>query len=82
MSQSSTGGSKPPVQIVINQKWCKKCGICISFCPKGVFVADDLGNPIATKPEECIQCMLCEIRCPDFAIEVEEKPKLSSGGAS
>ena len=25
--------------------------------------------------DDCIDCMLCEIRCPDFAIEVEGKDK-------
>ena len=66
---------KRPVLITVNEKWCKKCGICISFCPKGVFIPDDVGKPIVKSPEQCIQCMLCEIRCPDFAIEVEEKKK-------
>nr|WP_315989214.1 hypothetical protein [Desulforamulus aquiferis] len=23
-------------RIVVNQAWCKKCGICIAFCAKGV----------------------------------------------
>lgn len=66
---------KPPVKITVNEKWCKKCGICIAFCPKAVFTSDDFGKPLVTHPESCIQCMLCEIRCPDFAIEVEEKKK-------
>ena len=66
---------KPAVRITINEKWCKKCGICIALCPKGVYVAGDFGNPIIKNPSDCIQCMQCELRCPDFAIEVEEKKK-------
>jgi 2-oxoglutarate ferredoxin oxidoreductase subunit delta len=66
---------KLPVRITINEKWCKKCGICITFCPKKVLVPDDQGKPVVQNPEKCIQCMLCEIHCPDFAIEVEEKKK-------
>ncbi len=66
---------KPAVRITINDKWCKKCGICIGLCPKKVFVAGAFGEPIIKNPTECIQCMQCESRCPDFAIEVEEKKK-------
>jgi len=61
------------VKIVLNEKWCKKCRICIEFCPTAVFEADPYGLPIISKPEECINCKLCEIRCPDFAMEVIEQ---------
>nr|WP_329737719.1 4Fe-4S binding protein [Clostridium phoceensis] len=30
---------------------------------------------MATHMENCIGCRLCEMRCPDFAIEVEEAGK-------
>ena len=59
-------------KITINEKWCKKCGICIAFCPKMVFVADDFGLPVVKDGQNCIKCMLCEIRCPDFAVEVKD----------
>lgn len=62
-------------KVTINEKWCKKCGICGAFCPRGVFVTDDFGKPIAKYSQNCIKCMLCVIRCPDFAIEVEEEEK-------
>jgi 2-oxoglutarate ferredoxin oxidoreductase subunit delta len=26
----------------------------------------------AAKPEACIACMQCELRCPDFAIKVHK----------
>jgi|TARA_B100000315_G_scaffold197794_1_gene189173 2-oxoglutarate ferredoxin oxidoreductase subunit delta len=58
-------------KVTVNEAWCKKCGICIAFCPTAVFTADDFGLPIVDKPEKCIKCMLCVIRCPDFCIEVE-----------
>ena len=57
--------------ITINEKWCKKCGICAAFCPKRVFDRDEDGKPIAARPEDCIGCWLCEMRCPDFAVNVE-----------
>jgi len=54
----------------INQEWCKGCGICVHFCPKSVLELDSLEKAVAVRPEECICCKLCEIRCPDLAIEV------------
>ncbi|MGL4912461.1 MAG: 4Fe-4S dicluster domain-containing protein [Romboutsia sp.] len=59
-------------KLVIEESWCKKCGICIEFCPKKVLDVND--KSVYLKDEEnCILCGLCELRCPDFAIYVEEK---------
>ena len=68
----SDSKNKAPAKITINGKWCKKCGICVAFCPTGVFISDDFGMPIVKHAEKCIRCMLCVIRCPDFAVEVTE----------
>ncbi len=80
----STGeepGSKPKVIITINEKWCKKCGICIAFCPKAVFEAGEFGKPLVKCGQNCIQCSLCIVRCPDLAIEIKEiKPKIKKAG--
>lgn len=59
--------------ITINTVWCKKCGLCIYYCPKKVYDADILGAPIIARPEECIGCMICEHKCPDIAINVEKE---------
>lgn len=58
-------------QITINKKWCKKCKICLTFCPKQVFDCDEDGYPVPARPDVCIGCRLCELRCPDFAVKVE-----------
>jgi 2-oxoglutarate ferredoxin oxidoreductase subunit delta len=53
----------------IYKAWCKACGICAAFCP---ISRDEAGYP-HVDPEKCIRCGWCEIRCPDFAITVEQK---------
>lgn len=58
--------------IKINKAWCKKCGICIDFCPKNVLSRDIDGFPEVVNINDCLQfkCQLCELRCPDFAIRL------------
>lgn len=55
----------------INREWCKGCGICVELCPKNVLELDEHEKVIVARPQDCICCRLCELRCPDFAIEVE-----------
>lgn len=64
-------------EIVVNAEWCKRCGICIAFCPKQVFDADDFGRVLVSRIEDCIGCEICERACPDLAITL--LPKLKGG---
>ncbi len=57
-------------RLVINRDWCKGCDICVAFCPEKVLELDEEGKVTAPMLERCTYCMLCELRCPDFAIEV------------
>ena len=57
-------------EIVINREWCKGCGICVHFCPTKVLELDFGEKSVAVRPEDCICCKMCELRCPDLAIEV------------
>lgn len=57
-------------KVEIYRAWCKKCGICISFCPQQILEVDETSYPIVKNAEKCTLCKLCEIRCPDFAIVV------------
>jgi 2-oxoglutarate ferredoxin oxidoreductase subunit delta len=36
-----------------------------------VLALDDHEKVTAVQPHKCICCRLCELRCPDFAIEIE-----------
>jgi 2-oxoglutarate ferredoxin oxidoreductase subunit delta len=57
---------------VIDTHWCKGCGICVHFCPKRVLELDTNGKARAVRPQDCIACTLCELRCPDLAIQINE----------
>lgn len=65
-------GTKLFIQIIYRD-WCKACGICVAFCPTGVYDRDESGKPLAARPDDCIGCRFCELHCPDFAITIEER---------
>ena len=65
------------VRIEIERYLCKGCGICVDLCPTSVFMFDESQiYPVPVNIDKCIKCMMCELRCPDFAVEVikEENP--------
>lgn len=62
---------KRQIQIIISEKRCKQCGICAALCPRQVLKQEPGYVPVAASPDTCTGCRLCEMRCPDFAIEVE-----------
>lgn len=66
---------------------CKGCGYCIKYCPREVLeVSDELNDkgyyfPQVKDEDACLNCGLCELICPEFAIwstlEGYTKPKLT-----
>lgn len=58
----------PVSPISINMAWCKGCDICSALCPKCVLEPDYNRKPVVAHPEECSQCGICWMHCPDFAI--------------
>lgn len=61
-------------QVHIIKDRCKGCGFCAEFCPKKVLELSKEYNskgyhtPKVMNEGECINCHLCEMLCPDFAI--------------
>jgi 2-oxoglutarate ferredoxin oxidoreductase subunit delta len=65
-------------KIIIDEAYCKGCGLCIDACPKsllrmcqqlnrsGVFPAEITAEAMS----ECTACTLCAQICPDVAISV------------
>jgi 2-oxoglutarate ferredoxin oxidoreductase subunit delta len=77
----------PKGDVHILQDRCKGCGFCVEYCPKDVLVMSEYFNkkgyhpPEVSKPESCVECHLCEMLCPEFAIfvTVEEEKSVCAG---
>jgi 2-oxoglutarate ferredoxin oxidoreductase subunit delta len=70
---------------------CKGCGFCIEFCPRDVLEFSEEINvkgyhpPTVKNEASCVDCTLCTLICPDFAIFVvarQEARPLEAAGAS
>ncbi len=64
---------KDSLILLQKREWCKGCGICVEFCPTNVLVIDNDQKVTIDNLSACIKCRQCELRCPDFAIFLEEK---------
>jgi 2-oxoglutarate ferredoxin oxidoreductase subunit delta len=91
-TEKTSRPSRPRGHVTIFGTWCKGCGICIEFCPQGVFEANGQGRPVVSFPEKCTACHWCDTHCPDMAItvrrldaeeveELEELAELAERGA-
>ncbi len=54
---------------------CKGCGICAAFCPKQILKVSEIEKIEVLDDASCIKCGQCELRCPDFAINVVKEEK-------
>jgi 2-oxoglutarate ferredoxin oxidoreductase subunit delta len=74
-------------KIVINEKFCKGCELCVHACPFKLIRISERINTKGYYPAEfvdpekkCTGCTLCAITCPDVAIEVYREKR--DGGNS
>ncbi len=88
--QAAFGADKieiPLGKVHIVKDRCKGCGYCIKYCPREVLeFSDELNSkgyyfPQVKDEDGCLNCDLCELICPEFAIwstlEGYVKPKLT-----
>jgi 2-oxoglutarate ferredoxin oxidoreductase subunit delta len=62
-------------QVDLDVDLCKVCGICVAVCPEHVFEWDRRVAPVVARPGDCTSCLICEVHCPDFALEVRRRSK-------
>ncbi|MBI5436381.1 MAG: ferredoxin family protein [Nitrosomonadales bacterium] len=72
-------------KIYISNDWCKGCGFCVQFCPKGVldtspeYNAKGYHPPYVKNPDACHDCMFCQMICPEFSIYVIKEEATNKG---
>lgn len=58
----------PPI---INKEKCNACGICVDYCPTGVYRSGGKGQtPSIAYPDECWHCNSCVLDCKQNAIKL------------
>ena len=57
--------------IIVNNELCIGCKACFQSCFIDVINWDEAAKrPVVAYPEECVQCMFCEMNCPVRAVKV------------
>jgi len=57
--------------VVIDEKLCIGCGVCVSLCPKKILYIDEKNGKCKVKNEsKCDRLKGCEKECPVNAIRI------------
>ncbi|MDP6533792.1 MAG: 4Fe-4S dicluster domain-containing protein [Candidatus Poseidoniia archaeon] len=68
----------PLGQVHIISERCKECEFCWEYCPKGVLEPSTRRNakgyhyPQIVEGKLCVDCGMCNVICPEFAIYTVE----------
>jgi 2-oxoglutarate ferredoxin oxidoreductase subunit delta len=74
------------IHIVVNR--CKGCQFCVEYCPRHAlemspdFNAKGYHYPVAKPGELCVDCRLCQMLCPEFAIFCVEENEGEEAGTA
>lgn len=66
----------PKGRIVVDDRYCKGCELCITECPQDVLELDMSRltpkgyHPVHLKGPGCTGCAVCALVCPEAAITV------------
>ena len=66
--------SAPRGDVIIVEDRCKGCAFCVEYCPLDILILSESFNRKGYHPPEivkhglCVDCGLCEMICPEFAI--------------
>ncbi len=72
------------LHIIVNR--CKGCRFCVEYCPRDVLeMAEDFNvkgyhYPLVKDEVTCVNCQLCEMLCPEFAIFCTQTEDEEEGG--
>jgi NAD-dependent dihydropyrimidine dehydrogenase PreA subunit len=63
---------KIPWYPTIDENLCTNCGICIDFCPNGVYALVEAQTRVASPYGCTVGCSQCETQCTPGAIHFPE----------
>jgi len=65
-------------RVIVDQQFCKGCGLCVDACPEKIMALDleqislkGYNPAFCTDMEKCNACLSCAQMCPDVAITIE-----------